>query len=355
MLDIQVTRTKTPKPHPAEETLVFGRNFTDHMFVMDYDEGRGWHDARIEPYHALTLDPAAIVLHYAQESFEGMKAYRTQDGRVLLFRPEENARRFQKTNRRMCIPTIPAQDFVQAVEALVRVDRSWVPSAPGTSLYLRPFAIATEAQLGVKPSSRYQFLVIASPSGAYYASGLAPVKIYIEDEYVRAAPGLTGFAKCGGNYAASMAGQAKAHALGYSQVLWLDGAQRKYVEEVGSMNCFFVIDGVVRTAPCTGTVLPGITRDSCIKLLRGWGYRVDDETRLAADELMEFARAGRLQEVFGTGTAAVISPVGQLYYRGETLTVNGGETGRLTRRLYETLTGIQYGRLADPYGWTHPV
>lgn len=355
MLDIQINRTTAPKPRPDQANLGFGRHFTDHMFVMDYDEGRGWHDARIEPYHALSLDPAAIVLHYAQESFEGMKAYRTADGRVTLFRPEMNARRFAGTNRRMCIPEIPEEDFVQAVKALVDIDRDWVPTAPDTSLYLRPFAIATEAQLGVKPSASYQFLVIASPSGAYYESGLDPVKIYVEDEYIRAAPGLTGFAKCGGNYAASLAGQVKAHDLGYSQVLWLDGVERKYVEEVGSMNCFFVIDGVVRTAACTGTVLPGVTRDSCIRLLRDWGCTVDDQTRLSIDELMDAARTGRLEEVFGTGTAAVISPVGQLYYEGETVPVRDGKTGALTQRLYDTLTGIQYGRLADPYGWVTEV
>lgn len=355
MLEIKITKTTAPKPRPDQAKLGFGRYFTDHMFVMDYDEGRGWHDARIEPYHNLSLDPSAIVLHYAQESFEGMKAYHTADGRVVLFRPEMNARRFANTNRRMCIPEIPQEDFVQAVKALVDIDRSWTPTAPDTSLYLRPFAIATEAQLGVKPSSSYQFLVIASPSGAYYESGLDPVKIYVEDEYIRSAPGLTGFAKCGGNYAASLAGQVKAHDLGYSQVLWLDGVERKYVEEVGSMNCFFKIDGVIHTAPCTGTVLPGVTRDSCIHLLRDWGFKVDDDTRIPIDGLMEAARTGHLEEVFGTGTAAVISPVGELYYEGERLVVGNGQTGPLTQRLYDAITGMQYGRLPDPYGWVKTV
>lgn len=355
MLDIHITTTTRPKAKPDENNLGFGQYFTDHMFVMDYSVEKGWHAPRIEPYHPLSLDPAAMVLHYAQESFEGMKAYRAADGHVLLFRPEKNAARLRSTHRRMCIPEIPEADFVQAVKALVAIDSAWVPHAPDTSLYLRPFAIATEARLGVKASDTYQFLIIASPSGAYYESGLAPVKIYVEDEYIRAAPGLTGFVKCGGNYAAALAGQEKAHALGYSQVLWLDGVHRKYVEEVGSMNCFFKIGGVVRTAPCQGTVLPGITRMSCIELLREWGVPVDDETRLSIDELMAAARTGALEEVFGTGTAAVVSPVGELCYRGEPAVIGGGAIGPVTQKLYDTLTDIQWGRLPDPHGWTVAV
>ncbi|HJC72176.1 MAG TPA: branched-chain amino acid aminotransferase [Candidatus Ruthenibacterium merdavium] len=355
MLDIKIQKTTTPKAKPDENRLGFGNYYTDHMFVMDYTEGQGWHSPRIEPYHALSLDPAAMVFHYAQESFEGLKAYRTKEGKVQLFRPEKNGERLQSTHERLCIPTIPVEDFVQAVKTLVEVDRDWVPSAEGTSLYLRPFTIATEAHLGVKPSDSYQFLVIASPSGAYYEEGLNPVKIYVEDEYVRATPGGTGFIKCGGNYAASLAGQMKAHEMGYSQVLWLDGIERKYVEEVGSMNCFFKIDGVIRTAPCVGTVLPGITRMSCIELLRDWGYTVDCETRLSIEEVMQAARTGHLEEVFGTGTAAVVSPVGQLYYEGETAVIGGGKIGEVTQRLYDTLTGIQWGTLADEKGWVVPV
>ena len=355
MLDIKIQKTTTPKAKPDENRLGFGNYYTDHMFVMDYTEGQGWHSPRIEPYHALSLDPAAMVFHYAQESFEGLKAYRTKEGKVQLFRPEKNGERLQSTHERLCIPTIPVEDFVQAVKTLVEVDCDWVPSAEGTSLYLRPFTIATEAHLGVKPSDSYQFLVIASPSGAYYEEGLNPVKIYVEDEYVRATPGGTGFIKCGGNYAASLAGQMKAHEMGYSQVLWLDGIDRKYVEEVGSMNCFFKIDGVIRTAPCVGTVLPGITRMSCIELLRDWGYTVDCETRLSIEEVMQAARTGHLEEVFGTGTAAVVSPVGQLYYEGETAVIGGGKIGEVTQRLYDTLTGIQWGTLADEKGWVVPV
>lgn len=352
MLDIHIITTRCPKAKPDEHCLGFGQYFTDHMFMMDYSTEKGWHAPRIEPYHALSLDPAAMVLHYAQESFEGLKAYRAADGRTLLFRPDKNAARLRTTHQRMCIPEIPEEDFVQAVKALVAVDSAWVPCVPGASLYLRPFAIATEARLGVKASSTYQFLIIASPSGPYYEGGLAPVKIYVDDEYIRTAPGLTGFVKCGGNYAAALAGQEKARALGYSQVLWLDGVHRRYVEEVGSMNCFFKINGVVRTAPCTGTVLPGITRMSCIELLREWGVPIDAETRLAIGEVMEAARQGTLEEVFGTGTAAVVSPVGELYYRGERAIINGGEAGPLTQKLYDTLTGIQWGRLPDRYGWT---
>ena len=351
MLDITITRTTAPKQKPDENHLGFGHFYTDLMFIMDYTAGQGWHSPRVVPYQPLLLDPAAMVFHYAQESFEGLKAYRTAEGQVQLFRPNKNAERMQKTHERLCIPTIPVEDFVQAVKALVSVDADWVPSAPGTSLYLRPFTIATEAHLGVKPSDAYQFIIIASPSGAYYAEGLNPVKIYVEDEYVRAAPGGTGAIKCGGNYAASLAGQTKAHAMGYSQVLWLDGIERKYVEEVGSMNCFFKINGVIRTAPCSGTVLPGITRMSCIELLRDWGYTVDCETRLSIQEVMEAAQNGTLEEIFGTGTAAVVSPVGKLYYEGTEITVGNNEIGPVTQRLYDTLTGIQWGTLPDEKGW----
>ena len=354
MLDITITKTTAPKPKPDEKKLGFGNVYTDHMFVMDYTEGKGWHSARIEPYHALTLDPAAMVFHYAQECFEGMKAYRTADDRVLLFRPEKNAERMQSTHKRLCIPEIPVEDFVQAVSALVQVDRDWVPHEPNTSLYIRPFTIATEAHLGVKPADSYQFIVILSPSGAYYAEGINPVKIYVEKEYVRAAPGGTGYIKCGGNYAASLAGQQKAHALGYSQVLWLDGVERKYVEEVGSMNCFFILDGVVRTAPTEGTVLPGVTRMSCIELLQKWGYTVDT-SRLPIDEVMAAAQKGKLDEVFGTGTAAVVSPVGELRYGDDVEIIGDGKIGAVTQRLYDTLTGMQWGKIPDTMGWTHEV
>ena len=355
MLDIKIEKVAAPKQHPTDESkLGFGKIFTDHMFVMDYTEGQGWHDARIVPYAPLVLDPAALVFHYAQECFEGMKAYRRADGGVQLFRPEKNAQRMQSTHQRLCIPEIPVEDFVQAVKALVKVDEAWVPHADGTSLYIRPFTIATEAVLGVKASAEYKFIIIASPSGAYYAEGINPVRIYVEDQYVRATPGGTGYIKCGGNYAASIIASEKAHLLGFSQVLWLDGVERKYVEEVGSMNIFFKIDGQIYTAPTVGTVLPGITRMSCIELLKSWGYQVN-ETRLAITDIMDAAEAGKLEEVFGTGTAAVISPVGELVYEDRKAEINGGVIGPVTQKLYDTLTGIQWGKLPDEHGWIQTV
>ncbi|HIV87616.1 MAG TPA: branched-chain amino acid aminotransferase [Candidatus Pygmaiobacter gallistercoris] len=353
MQKIRFEKTEHPKAKPTG-ALGFGTIFTDHMFLMDYTAGEGWHDPRIVPYAPLVLDPAALVFHYAQECFEGLKAYRTETGRVQLFRPDKNGARLVSTHRRLCIPEIPVEDFVEAVRALVAADIDWVPSDPGTSLYLRPFTIATEPKLGVKASDSYLFCIIASPSGSYYASGINPVRIYVEDEYTRAAPGGTGAIKCGGNYAASLLSGEKAHQLGFDQVLWLDGIHRKYVEEVGSMNCFFKIDGVLYTAPTDGTVLPGITRMSCIELLEQWGYKVSVD-RLAIDDLMAAAADGRLEEVFGTGTAAVISPVGELKYKDQTAIISGGKIGPVTQKLYDTLTGIQYGRITAPAGWIVPV
>lgn len=355
MQEIRYELTKSPKTKPAPgDPLPFGSIFTDHMFVMDYTVGIGWHDPRIVPYAPLQLDPAAMVLHYAQESFEGMKAYRTPDGTIQLFRPEKNAARFQSTHERICMPAIPEDDFVAAIKALVKVEKDWVPTLSGESLYIRPFCIATEAHLGVKPSETYQFIIICCPVAAYYKTGLNPVKIYVEDKYVRATPGGTGYIKCGGNYAASLISQETAEKLGYSQTLWLDGVERKYVEEVGSMNCFFKINGTVYTAPTVGTVLPGITRMSCIELLKKWGYKVSVD-RLPIADVMKAGKEGKLEEVFGTGTAAVISPVGELRYEGEVAKINGGKTGELTQRLYDTLTGIQWGKLPDDMGWTTKV
>ena len=354
MLDIKVTKTTAPKAKPDEKHLGFGNHYTDHMFIMDYTEGRGWHSPRIEPYHSLELDPAALVFHYAQECFEGMKAYRAANGRVLLFRPEKNAARMQSTHRRLCIPEIPVEDFVQAVKALVSVDKDWVPGEPDTSLYLRPFTIATEAHLGVKPSASYQFIIIASPSGAYYAEGMNPVKIYVEDEYVRATPGGTGYIKCGGNYAASLIGQMKAHDLGYSQVLWLDGVERKYIEEVGTMNVFFKIGDTIVTPVLQGSILPGITRRSVIELLNSWNVPVE-ERLISVEELFAAHEKGELKEAFGSGTAAVISPIGELRWGDRCAVINNGEIGAMSQKLYDELTGIQWGRRPDPFGWTHEV
>jgi len=351
MLDIKITKTTEPKAKPVKgQKLGFGKIFTDHMFVMNYTEGKGWHDARIEPFHNISLSPAAMVYHYGQEMFEGLKAYKGPDGKVYLFRPDMNAKRTNATNDRLVIPQLPVEDFVQAVSAVVDVDRDWIPSDPGTSLYIRPFIIATDEFLGVAPSKTYLFMVILSPSGAYYESGLAPVGIWIEDEYVRAVRGGIGFAKTGGNYAASLIAQQKAHDAGYSQVLWLDGVERKYIEEVGAMNIFFKISGKVVTPSLNGSILPGITRNSTIQLCKDWGYEVE-ERKISAEELLEAQRNGTLEECFGTGTAAVISPVGKLRYQDDVMTINGGQIGELSQKLYDTITGIQTGILPDERGW----
>ena len=351
MLNIKVTKTTAPKAKPDENNLGFGKIFTDHMFIMDYTEGEGWHDARIVPYSRISLDPSAMVFHYGQEMFEGMKAYYGVGGKIRLFRPDMNAKRANNSNRRLCIPEVPEEDFVQAVSEIVRVDADWVPKAEGTSLYIRPFIIATDEFLGVAPSKHYLFIIILSPSGAYYESGLAPVGIWIEDDYVRAVRGGIGFAKTGGNYAASLAAQEKAHVDGYSQVLWLDGVERKYIEEVGAMNIFFKIDGVITTPMLNGSILPGITRDSVLNICRHWGMPVE-ERRISVDELLDAQASGKLEEVFGTGTAAVISPVGKLRYKDNVMTIADGGIGEVSQKLYDTVTGIQWGKLPDELSWT---
>ncbi len=350
MLDIKITRTQTPKEKPDENKLGFGKIFTDHMFIMDYTEGKGWHDPRIEPYHNLSLSPASMVFHYGQEMFEGLKAYRGADGKARLFRPDMNGKRTNDTNKRLCIPELPVEDFVEAVKAVVKVDEDWIPTAPSTSLYIRPFIIATDDFLGVAPSKTYMFIIILSPSGAYYESGLAPVGIWIEDDYVRAVKGGIGFAKTGGNYAASLAAQVKAHDGGYSQVLWLDGVERKYIEEVGAMNIFFKIDGKVVTPALSGSILPGITRNSVINLCKDWGLEVE-ERKISVDELIEAQKSGKLEECFGSGTAAVISPVGTLRYKDDVMQIGDGTTGELSQKLYDTVTGIQNGTVEDKFGW----
>lgn len=352
---IRIEQTKNPKTRPSEnDPLTFGTIFTDHMFICDYIAGEGWVNPRVEPYHALSLEPSAMVFHYGQEMFEGLKAYLTEDGRVLLFRPDMNAKRAARSNRRLCIPEIPEELFVEAVKAVVNTDRQWVPSREGTSLYIRPFVIATDPFLGVRPSNTYQFVIILSPVGAYYPEGLNPVKIWIEDDYVRAVKGGIGEAKTGGNYVASMAAQVKAHDEGYSQVLWLDGVERTYIEEVGAMNIFFKINGTVVTPQLSGSILPGVTRDSCLTLCREWGYPVE-ERRISYQELIAAAQDGSLEEVWGTGTAAVISPVGVLRHQDKVLTIRDGGIGELSARLYDTITGIQTGRLKDEHGWVVEV
>ena len=351
MENIQITKAKELKPLPDPAKLVFGKVFTDHMFLMNYDAGKGWHSPRIEPYAPLQLEPSCMVFHYAQEVFEGMKAYRDPEGGVRLFRPKDNVERLNNSCERLCIPKLPEELALEGIKTLVRLEERWVPSLAGTSLYIRPFVIATDASLGVHASHSYLFCVICCPVGAYYKEGLQPVKIYVEDEDVRAVRGGTGFTKCGGNYAASIRAGERAEEKGFSQVLWLDGVERKYIEEVGAMNVLFKIDGKVVTPKLNGSILPGITRRSCLDLLRDWGYVVE-ERLITAEELFEAARAGKLEEAWGSGTAAVISPIGVLAWEDETVTVNGGKIGDLTQKLYDTLTGIQWGREADPYGWS---
>ena len=352
-MNISITRTTQPKAKPADESkLGFGRIFTDHMFLMNYSVEEGWHNARVVPYGPIALDPSAMVFHYAQELFEGMKAYRRPDGSIQLFRPDKNIERMNNTCDRLCVPRIDPADALQAIETVVAVDSDWVPHTKGTSLYIRPFIIATDPQLGVHPSHTYIFAVILSPVGSYYAAGLDPVKIMVEREYVRCVKGGTGLAKAGGNYAASLIGQKKAEDMGFAQVLWLDGVHRKYIDEVGAMNVFFVIDGTVITPDlCDGNILPGVTRASCIELLKKWGMPVE-ERKLSIDEILEAQASGRLDEAFGTGTAAVISPIGELYDRGQTYIINNGEIGKIAQKLYDTLYGIQNGSVEDFMGWT---
>ncbi|SBW11633.1 Branched-chain-amino-acid aminotransferase 2 [uncultured Eubacteriales bacterium] len=351
MQEFPITKAKTLKPKPDPKTLVFGRSFTDYMFLMNYDEGQGWHSGRIVPYGPLPLEPSAMVFHYAQEVFEGMKAYRTPDGGVQLFRPMDNVRRLNTSCERLCIPQLPENVALAGIQALVKQEADWVPSEPDTSLYIRPFVIATDAGLGVHASHSYLFCVICCPVGAYYKEGLNPVRIYVESEDVRAVQGGTGYTKCGGNYAASIRAGARAEDKGYAQVLWLDGVHRKYIEEVGSMNVMFKLDGKIVTPALTGSVLPGITRRSCLELLRDWGYAVE-ERLISAQELFDAADAGKLEEAWGTGTAAVISPIGEMGWEARNVQVCGGAIGSLTQKLYNTLTGIQWGTEPDPYGWT---
>ena len=350
MEQIRILPTGRPKTKPDMKNLPFGTYFTDHMFLMDYETGKGWFDPRIIPYGPICLDPSAMVFHYAQEVFEGMKAYKTADGRIRFFRPEENIRRMNTSAERLCIPTLPEDIFLEALKKLTEIDRDWVPGEPFASLYIRPFIIATEPHVGVHASSSYQFIIITCPVGSYYPEGVNPIKIIIENEDVRAVRGGTGYTKCGGNYAASIRAADRAAAAGYSQVLWLDGIHRKYIEEVGSMNVMFKINGKIITPALNGSVLPGITRKSCMELLREWGYTVE-ERDLSVEELTEAAGSGDLEEAWGTGTAAVVSPVGEISYKDRKYTVSSFGTGELTQRLYDTLTGIQWGRIEDTRGW----
>ena len=354
-MEIRVELTKNPKPKPQDESkLGFGKIFTDHMFIMEYSTEKGWYDPRVVPYQPLELDPAATCLHYGQLIFEGLKAYRTQDGQIVMFRPEQNMMRLNQSDARLCMPEVDVEFMVSAISKLVEIEKDWVPSSPGTSLYIRPFVIATEAFLGVHPAGSYKLIVILAPSGPYYAGGLAPVKIFVEDEYVRAVRGGTGYTKCAGNYAASLKSQVKAEEKGFAQVLWLDGVERKYIEEVGAMNIFFVLEDEIVTPDLSGSILPGITRASVLELLKSWGLRVS-ERKIAIDELAGAHAAGKLKEAFGTGTAAVISPVGELNWGEKKMVVNNNQIGPISQRLYDELTGIQRCEREDKFGWVCKV
>ncbi len=352
MQELKIELTKNPKQKPTDESkLGFGRIFTDHMFMMDYTGEKGWHDARIVPYAPLEMDPAAVCLHYGQSIFEGLKAYRGVDGNIRLFRPEKNFERLNISCERMCLPTVDPAFALHCLKKLIDIDKDWIPHSDGTSLYIRPFVFGVDKQVGVHPSDHVLFMIILSPVGAYYSSGLNPVKIYVEENYVRAIQGGTGFVKAAANYAISLKAQQEAGEKNYSQVLWLDGIEHKYIEEVGAMNVFFVFEDEIVTPELQGSILSGITRMSTIELLRQMGHNVV-ERRLSIDEICEAHKNGKLKEAFGSGTAAVISPMGELYYKGETMTLNGGKIGEITQRIYDELTGIQWGKIEDKNNWT---
>ena len=350
-MDIKVVESTKSMSLPKESELGFGHYFTNHMFVMDYEAGRGWHSPRIVPFANISLHPASTVLHYGSEIFEGLKAYRTEDGEIRLFRPMENIRRMNRSAERMCLPTLDEDDALEILLTYVRHEADWVPHSFGTSLYLRPYMFGNDETLGVHTVGHATFMIIASPSGSYYKEGINPVKIMIESEDVRTVRGGTGYAKCGGNYAASNRAGERASKKGYSQVLWLDGVERKYIEEVGAMNVMFKINGEIITPALTGSILPGITRNSCITVLRDLGYKVT-ERLFSVEELIAALKDGTLEEAWGCGTAAVVSPIGKLSYLGKEYIVGGGKIGKVTQELYDTLTGIQWGKIEDTYGWT---
>ena len=354
-MEIKIQLTENPKQKPTDESkLGFGHIFTDHMFMMDYDTGKGWHDARIVPYGPLSIYPSSMCLHYGQTVFEGLKAYRTADGSIQFFRPDENFKRLNVSNERLVIPQINEQDCLQALHTLVSIDKDWVPHTEGTSLYIRPFIIADDPFLGVRPADHYIFMIIMSPSGLYYSSGLDPVNIYVETKHVRAVRGGMGYTKTGGNYAASLIAQDEAHKQNYSQVLWLDGVEQKYIEEVGAMNIFFVINGEVVTPALHGSILSGIIRKSAIEVCKAKGYKVS-ERRISIQEVADAFDNGQLTECFGTGTAAVISPVGHLKWGDKVMEINDNKIGPVSQMLYDTMTGMQWGKVKDTFGWIHPL
>lgn len=353
-MEIKITKTTTPQTMPPEDKLGFGKVFTDHMLVVDWEAGKGWYDARIVPFGRISLHPASTVLHYGAEIFEGLKAYRRADGGVQLFRPLENIKRMNNSAERMSLPQMDEQDMLELLTTFVKLEEKWVPKSFGTSLYLRPYMFGNDETLGVHSVHRATFMIIASPSGSYYAEGINPVSIMIENEDVRTVRGGTGYAKCGGNYAASTRAGERAAKKGYSQVLWLDGVERKYIEEVGAMNVMFKINGKIVTPLLTGSILPGITRKSCIEVLKTLGYEVE-ERLLSVDELLSALQDGSLEEAWGCGTAAVVSPIGKLAYGDEEYVVGGGKIGEVTGKLYDILTGIQWGKVEDTFHWVYKL
>jgi len=353
-MEIQIKTAEQLKSKPDDDSLGFGSIFTDHMFNMDYDSEKGWHNPRIEPYASLIMDPATMMLHYGQGVFEGLKAYRTAEGNVQLFRPRDNIKRLNRSARRLCIPEVEEDFLLHALKELITIEKDWVPSAPETSLYIRPTIIATDPFLGVRASNSYRLFIILSPVGAYYAEGFNPIKILVAKDYVRAVRGGVGETKTPGNYAASLLAGEEAHKAGYTQVLWLDGVEQKYLEEVGSMNIFFVIDGEIISPMLNGSILPGITRDSVIKLAKHWKMNLT-ERLISIDKLMQAHNAGSLDEIFGSGTAAVISPVGEIKYGDQVIKIGSGEVGPMANKFYKAITDIQYGHAEDPMGWIEPV
>lgn len=353
-MQLTITKTDNLKPKPDESNLGFGTIFTDHMLNMDYSPEKGWHSPRIEPYGSLDMEPSIMVLHYGQGVFEGLKAYRTASGDIQLFRPKQNFKRLNRSSNIICIPEMDEAFALDALKQLITVEKDWVPSVPGTSLYIRPTIIATDPFIGVRASFTYRFFIIMSPVGAYYAEGFSPVKILVTKEHVRAVRGGVGEAKTPGNYAASLYAGEKAHKEGYTQVLWLDGVEQKYIEEVGAMNIFFLIDDELITPMLNGSILPGITRDSVISLAKSWNIKVT-ERKISIDEVVVAHESGKLQEIFGSGTAAVISPVGELKYGDKVLTIGDGSVGPMASKLFNSIQDIQYGKSEDPFGWIEPL
>ena len=349
-IGLEKAKQEQLKAKPAQDSLGFGNHFTDHMFLMKWDRQSGWHDAKICPYHEFRLDPAAMVFHYGQAIFEGLKAYKGKDGQVYLFRPQDNIERMNVSAQRLCMPRLPIEKVFKALKALVYLDRDWIPTVAGATLYIRPTMIAVEPALGVRPAGEYYFFIIMCPVGAYYPEGFGPTKIYVTDKYARAVKGGVGHVKTAGNYAASIMAAQEAHQAGYTQVLWLDACEKKYVEEVGTSNIFFMISNELVTPPLGGSILPGITRDSVIRLAREWGLKVV-ERPVTIDEVVAASADGTLTEAFGTGTAAVISPVGELCYQGKQCVINGGKVGALSQRMFDELQAIQGGQQEDPFKW----